>query len=102
MDLICIVLGADTKKDRTRDSIELIEYAFKTFFPYNIKEKIENEFQNWILCNSNSFYVSKGSSNDISPFEIFSFISFAFSSESTNMCFEETVSGVLNSSACSL
>ena len=42
------------------------------------------------------------SSNDISPFEIFSFISFAFSSESTNMCFEETVSGVLNSSACSL
>ena len=57
MDLICIVLGADTKKDRTRDSIELIEYAFKTFFPYNIKEKIENEFQNWILCNSNSFYV---------------------------------------------
>ena len=68
MDLICIVLGADTKKDRTRDSIELIEYAFKTFFPYNIKEKIENEFQNWILCNSNSFYVSKGSSNDISPY----------------------------------
>ena len=33
MDLICIVLGADTKKDRTRDSIELIEYAFKTFVP---------------------------------------------------------------------
>ena len=31
--LICIVLGADTKKDRTRDSIELIEYAFKTFVP---------------------------------------------------------------------
>lgn len=68
MDLICIVLGADTKKDRTRDSIELIEYAFKTFFPYNIKEKIENEFQNWVLCNSNSFSVLKGSSNDISPY----------------------------------
>jgi len=68
MDLICIVLGADTKKDRTRDTIKLIEYAFKTFSPYNIKEKIENEFQNWILCNSNSFSVSKGSSNDISPY----------------------------------
>ena len=47
---------------------KLIEYAFKTFSPYNIKEKIENEFQNWILCNSNSFSVSKGSSNDISPY----------------------------------
>lgn len=68
MDLICIVLGADTKKDRTRDTIKLIEYAFKTFSPYNIKEKIENEFQNWILCNSNSFSVSKASSNDISPY----------------------------------
>ena len=68
MDLICVVLGADTKKDRTRDSIELIEYVFKNFSPYNIKEKIENEFKNWLLCNSNSFSVSKGISNDISPY----------------------------------
>ena len=50
MDLICIVLGADTKKDRTRDSIELIEYAFKTFFPYNIKEKIEWAFTSSANC----------------------------------------------------
>lgn len=68
MDLICIVLGADTKKDRTRDSIELIEYAFKNFSPYNIKERIENEFNNWLLCNSNSFSASKGTSNNISPY----------------------------------
>lgn len=68
MDLICIVLGADTKKDRTRDSIELIEYAFKNFSPYNIKERIENEFNNWLLCNSNSFSVSKGTSNNVSPY----------------------------------
>ena len=68
MDLICIVLGADTKKDRTRDSIELIEYAFKNFSAYNIKERIENEFHNWLLCNSNSFSVSKGTSNNVSPY----------------------------------
>ena len=65
MDLICIVLGADTKKDRTKDSIALIEYAFKNFEMINIQEKITNEFANWKLCNSSSFYVKKGLSNNI-------------------------------------
>ena len=31
MDIICIVLGADTKKDRTQDSIKLIEYTFNNY-----------------------------------------------------------------------
>lgn len=65
MDLICIVLGADTKKDRTRDSIQLIEYAFKNFEMVNIREKIMTEFENWKLCNSSSFVVKKGISNDV-------------------------------------
>jgi len=65
MDLICIVLGADTKKDRTRDSIELIEYAFKNFEMVNIREKIMSEFENWKLCNSSSFTVKKGIYNDV-------------------------------------
>ena len=65
MDLICIVLGADTKKDRTRDSIELIEYAFQNFKMINIREKIMTEFENWKLCNSSSFTVKKGISNDV-------------------------------------
>ena len=37
LDLICRVLGADTKKDRTQDSIKLIEYAYKNFELINIK-----------------------------------------------------------------
>ena len=65
MDLICIVLGADTKKDRTRDSFELIEYAFQNFKMINIREKIMTEFENWKLCNSSSFTVKKGISNDV-------------------------------------
>lgn len=65
MDLICIVLGCDTKKDRTRDSIQLIEYAFKNFEMVNIREKIITEFENWKLCNSSSFTVKKGISNDV-------------------------------------
>ena len=65
MDLICIVLGADTKKDRTRDSVQLIEYAFKNFEMVNIREKIITEFENWKLCNSSSFTVKKGISNNV-------------------------------------
>ena len=65
MDLICIVLGADTKKDRTRDSSQLIEYAFKNFELIDIKEKVFNEFANWKMCNSSSFIVKKGCSNNV-------------------------------------
>lgn len=65
MDLICIVLGADTKKDRTKDSIELIEYAFNNFEMVNIRGKIMTEFDNWKLCNSSSFSVKKGISNNV-------------------------------------
>lgn len=77
MDLICIVLGADTKKDRTKDSIQLIEYAFKNYTMINIREKIITEFNNWKLCNSSSFEVQKGISNNIDvilanlPFDFF-------------------------------
>lgn len=68
MDLICVVLGADTKKDRTKDSIALIEYAFNNFELVNLKEKIEKEFDNWKLCNASSFNISKGATNTIEPY----------------------------------
>lgn len=65
MDLICVVLGADTKKDRTNDSCQLIKYAFQNYKMINIKEKILSEFANWKICNSSSFVVEKGISNNI-------------------------------------
>ena len=68
MDLICVVLGADTKKDRTQDSIKLIEYAFKNFEMINIREKITTEFENWKLCNFSSFIVKKGVTNNTDIF----------------------------------
>lgn len=77
MDLICIVLGADTKKNRTQDSIKLIEFAFNNFKMFNIKEKINTEFNNWKLCNSSNFTVKKGITNDVDviledlPFDYF-------------------------------
>lgn len=51
LDIICVVLGADTKKYRTQDSVKLIEYAFSNYEIVNLKEKIEEEYNNWKLYN---------------------------------------------------
>ena len=85
MDLICIVLGADTKKDRTKDSIQLIEYAFKNFEMIDIKEKILTEFENWKLCNSSSIVVKKGLFNNLDIYlEVLPFNYFPVNCNQTN------------------
>ena len=66
MDIICVVLGCDTKKFRTQDSIKLIEYTFKNFEYVNILEKIIQEFEIWKKENNNQFSVYKGTSNEVS------------------------------------
>ncbi len=65
MDTICVVLGADTKKFRTQDSIKLINYIFENFKPVNIKELIDKDFNNWKNENINKFIINKGISKDI-------------------------------------
>lgn len=59
-DIITVVLGADTKKDRTKDSIKLIEYTFSNFKNVNIKEKALEEFEKWNAINSKRIVVAKG------------------------------------------
>ena len=63
MDIICVVLGADTKKYRTTDSIKLIEYAFHNFTYVNIEEIISNNFEIWKKENLPSITIMKGTSN---------------------------------------
>ncbi len=65
MDIICVVLGCDTKKFRTSDSIKLIEYAFKNFEYVNIEEKINQEFEKWKQENITNFNIDKGLSSNI-------------------------------------
>lgn len=60
LDIICIVLGADTKKIRTTDSVKLIEYTFSNFININIRNKIEEEFGNWDNINSGRINIKKG------------------------------------------
>lgn len=63
--IICVVLGADTKKIRTSDSIKLIEYAFSNFEYINIKEKIEDKFEEWSKNNLKNIQIIKGQSQTL-------------------------------------
>ena len=65
IDIICVVLGADTKKFRTEDSIKLINYIFNNFQNVNLKELINNEFEDWQKRNMNQFTVNKGISKQL-------------------------------------
>lgn len=58
MDIISVVLGADTKKDRTRDSIKIIEYAYANYKIIDESEEIENAFRKW--KEENNIEVIKG------------------------------------------
>lgn len=63
--IITVVLGCDTKKQRTSDSTKLIEYAFKNYTRINLEEKIQKEFENWKQINSNRIYINKASEQEI-------------------------------------
>lgn len=65
LDIICVVLGADTKKDRTRDSAKLIEYTFNKYKEIDIKEKIKESFEKWNEINGNRINIEKGESSKL-------------------------------------
>ena len=66
LDIICVVLGADTKNYRTKDSIKLINYAFSNFSIVNVKNIIDEEFEFWKLKNLSNINVNKASYTQIS------------------------------------
>ena len=65
MDIICVVLGADTKKFRTQDSIKLIEYSFSNFEYVNIEEIANTQLESWKETYLSDLSVYKGTSNCI-------------------------------------
>lgn len=64
MDIITIVLGADTKKDRTKDSVNLIEYTFSKYKMYNLEERIIEEFNKWKNINEKRILIIKGKTSN--------------------------------------
>ena len=65
LDIICIVLGADSKKFRTQDSIKLIEYCFSNYEVINLKQIVDDYLNNWKAQNLDKISVFKGVSNNI-------------------------------------
>ena len=65
-DLIVIVLGADTKKDRTRDSIRLIEYGFSEFKELDIDNEVKDLFEEWKQINIKRIKIDKAKESEVS------------------------------------
>ena len=65
LDIITVVLGADTKKIRTLDSIKLIEYAYKNYEVIDIEKNIKEQFENWKYLNEKRIYINKAKQNNI-------------------------------------
>ena len=65
LDFICIVLGCDTKKDRTRDSIKLLDYSFKNYTLVDLKSIANSKFEEWNKSHKSSFYINKGKSQNL-------------------------------------
>ncbi len=57
--IITVVLGADTKKQRTSDSTKLIEYAFANYERISLEEIVLQKFQEWKNINEKRIYVNK-------------------------------------------
>lgn len=64
-NIITVVLGADTKKIRTKDSIKLIEYAYSKYELIDIREIVEESFNNWKQINNKRIEVYKGQQRNV-------------------------------------
>lgn len=63
MDIISVVLGADTKKDRTKDSIKIIEYAYSNYQMVDMGFMLHDKFD--YVVEHCEFNVNKGVSNNV-------------------------------------
>lgn len=65
LDIITVVIGADTKKYRTADSIALIEYANQNYQLVDVKKQLAQQFEEWKRLNENRIIVNKGVKTNI-------------------------------------
>ncbi len=65
LDIITVVIQADTKKDRTSDSINLIKYIFNNYEKVNVEELLIDEFDNWKNINISRINIKKAKNRNI-------------------------------------
>ncbi len=68
LDIIIVVLGADTKRIRTTDSIQLINYIFKNYNYINVKNTLKNAFNDYLPIFNTTYKLEK--TNDIPILEL--------------------------------
>ena len=64
-NIITVVIQADTKKDRTRDSIKLIEHIYENYIQVNIKEIADEKFTEWCNINKGRININKAKDSGI-------------------------------------
>ncbi len=62
-NIITVVLGADTKKIRTTDSMKLIEYTYQNYEQIDIAKLVNEEFEKW--KETYKIEINKGIKNDV-------------------------------------
>lgn len=65
MNIITVVLGADTKKFRTSDSIKLIEYAYNNYKNIEITDIVNNKYLEWKNSYEKNIVINKGTLKNI-------------------------------------
>ena len=65
LDIITVIIGADTSNQRTADTIKLIKYVNEKFDMVNLQEIIEKKFKQWKDINEGRIYVNKGVKNGV-------------------------------------
>lgn len=59
LDIIVVVLGADTKSIRTKDSKNLINYIFENYEYINVADIINNSFDKYLSCFNRIYKLEK-------------------------------------------
>lgn len=62
-NIITVVLGADTRKIRTSDSIKLIEYTYQNYELVDIAKLVENKYEEW--KQGYAIEINKGIKNEV-------------------------------------
>ncbi len=65
MDLICVVLGADTKNDRTNDTKDLYEYVFSNYSYFDLEEYVIRNLNLWKSNNIDNIDLIKSQTSNI-------------------------------------
>lgn len=64
-NIITVVIQADTKKDRTRDSIKIIEHVYENYVQVDIKKIVNERFEEWCNINKGRININKARNYNI-------------------------------------